>query len=176
MNVFWDWVQGFSTVGALAYFFTGFLCSYLLAFFWCKRQHSEFRVNFRYAGIAVGIAVLVFMSLQTQRAYTLAAETAQEVQECQREFNMSLRARAQITTENDSVSIDQRMIVYNWIHNLIFPPAPYNTMETNSPERQAYGLRITQETDKLFQDSIERQNDLQSKRDNHPLPDPLCGK
>lgn len=133
-------------------------------------------MNWRYAGIAIGIAVIAFVSLQTQAAYSLAKNTALESASCQKEFYKALGNRARITGENDEISQNQRKIIYEWIHDLIFPPPPYNTMDPNDPLRQQYGLNLTINTDRAFHESLNRQDQLQNERDSHPLPEPTCGK
>ena len=173
---FYAWFAGLATIGGFAYFLLGFGTAYLTH---CTRawlRHKEIKIQWRIAGIAIGIASIVYVSLQTQVAYNTAKETAQEVQDCQREFNDALKARARIGSENDEISQTQRRILFDWIHRLIFPPPPYNEMETNDPRRQQYGFAITIETEQALGRSFARQDELQRERDQKPLPDPTCGK
>lgn len=129
-----------------------------------------------YIGIVIGCATIIFTILQSSSAYNTAKETAQEVQDCQREFNQALKARSQITSENDELSQVQRRIIFDWIHALIFPPEPYASMSTNDPRRQDYGFTLTVNTEHAFQASLDRQDALQRQRDQTHLPDPTCGK
>lgn len=172
-----DWFTGLATIGNFLYFLTGFGFAYLQHYLRAKLKHKQIQIRWQLAGIAIGVAAIIIVTFQTQIAYTTAKQTAQEVQDCQREFNTALKARAQITTENDELSQTQRRIVFNWIHALIFPPAPYNTMPTDDARRQAYGYTLTIETEHQFQASLDRQDELQRQRDASPLPaDPTCGK
>ena len=176
MDDFLTWFYGLATVSGMGYFLLGFVSSYIIFWAWCMHKHKRLSVNWRYAGMAVGIVMIVFVSLQTQIAYNLAKVTAQEVQDCQREFNDALKSRARIASENDELSQEQRRIVFDWMHNLIFPPEPFAAMETNDPRRQDYGFKLTIRTTEQFQKSLDRQDELQTSRDAHPLPDPTCGK
>lgn len=168
--------MGLGTPGGMAYFLAGFGSAFLFYWIWCQLKHRRFLLNWRYVGIAMGIIVIAFVSIQTQSAYKIAQETALEVQDCQREFNQSLQDRVRISNENEELSKEQRSIVYNWIHNLIFPPMPYSGMASDDPRRQAYSLALTINTDHEFTSSIQKQTALQQERDRHPLPDPTCGK
>lgn len=172
-----DWFTGLATIGNFLYFLAGFGFAYLQHCVRAKLKHKQIQIRWQIAGIVIGVAAIIIVTLQTQIAYSTAKETAQEVQDCQREFNSALKARAQITSENDELSQAQRRIVFNWIHALIFPPAPYNSMATDDPRRQAYGYTLTIDTEHQFQASLDRQDELQVQRDRNPLPaDPTCGK
>ena len=176
MNEVFDWFSGLATIGGFLYFLLGFATAYLWHCAKAKMRHKEIKIPWHIAGIAIGSAAILIGSIQSQSAYLTARETAEEVQQCQKEFNQALQARIRISNENDEVSLNQRTIVYDWIHHLIFPPPPYDKMDPNDPQRQAYGINITIETDSQFKKQIARQNELDRQRENNPLPDPTCGK
>ena len=171
-----NWFSGFATIGGWLYFLAGFGFAYAQACVRAKLRHKQVRLPWRLAGIAVGVSAMIVVTMQTQVAYTTAKQTAQEVQDCQREYNQALRARAQITSENDELSQTQRQIIFAWIHALLFPPPPFNVLPPGDPKRQEYGLTLTYNTERDFQASLKRQNEIQAYRDSHPLPDPTCGK
>lgn len=172
----YDWFVGLATPGGIAYFLAGFGCAFVARWAWCKVRHQELNVPWRYVGIAIGVSMIVTVSLQSSQAYTTAKDTAIQVQGCQREFLAALNARSRITAENDELSQAQRRVVFDWIHDLIFPPEPYASMTTDDPRRQDYGFTLTINTDRAFRASLNRQDELQRQRDAHPLPDPTCGK
>lgn len=176
MNNIMEAFSNLATVGGLIDVVIGFILAYIFNFIWCHRHHKRAQVNWRYIGIAIGCIMIAFTSIQTQVAYNTAKKTAQEVRDCQREFNSALQARSQITSENDEVSQNQRRIVFNWIHSLIFPPEPYASMDPNDPRRQAFGISLTIKTEHEFQASLNYQDELQKARDTHQLPEPTCGK
>lgn len=175
-NVVGDWFSGFATIGGWLYFLAGFGFAYAQACIRAKLKHKQVQLPWRLAGIAIGISAMIVVTMQTQVAYDTAKRTAQEVQDCQREFNQALRSRVRISNENDEISQTQRRILFDWIHNLIFPPPPYDRMVTNDPRRQDYGLTVTINTESALKRSFARQDELQAERDSHPLPDPTCGK
>lgn len=162
-------INEFFTLTGMIIFFSGVGSACL----WhvIKQRYIKHRepADLRIVGIIAGVAALVFIGMQN-------TQLASEVRDCQREFNHALRARAQISAENDEVSQTQRRIVFDWIHNLIFPPPPFDVMSTDDPRRQDYGLTITIQTEKLFRTSLAKQDELQAERDRRPLPDPTCGK
>jgi hypothetical protein len=172
----YDWFAGLATIGGFLYFLAGFACAYLIELVAAKVRRRKLAIPWETGGIAIGVAAIVIVTLQTQIAYTTAKNTAVEVQRCQVEFNEALRARAKITTENDEASQDQRRIIFDWIHDLIFPPEPFSTMDTNDRRRQEYGITRTIQTEQAFQKSLAKQDVLQRQRDEHPYPDPTCGR
>jgi hypothetical protein len=176
MNDVYEWFTGLATPGGIAYFAAGFAAAFIARWVRCKVKHRKLYIPWRYLGIAIGVSVIVTVSLQSSQAYTTAKETALEQKACQKEFNASLKARSQITSENDELSQQQRQILFDWIHDLIFPPQPYASMTTDDPRRQDYGMSLTINTDRVFKASLERQDALQKQRDEHPLPDPTCGR
>lgn len=88
----------------------------------------------------------------------MVTETRRNIN-CVREFNETLRIRAQITTENDQVSVQQRELIYRWIHG---------GGSLNRP--------LTEETDRVFADLIEQQREYERQRAANPLPPSICGK
>lgn len=146
-----------------------------------EKRHVEW--NPRMLGILIAMAMLGWSLHQTsenrafsERQAVEAKQFAAEVKDCQREFNQALRDRAQITSENDDLSQAQRRIVFHWIHDLIFPPEPYASMDPNDPRRQQFGLTLTINTEREFQASLNRQDELEKDRDKRALPEPTCGK
>lgn len=176
IDAFYAWFVGLVTIEGFLYFLTGFGAAYLAHCARSKMRHKRITIPWHIAGITIGAVALIVMITQTQIAYTTARETAQEVQDCQREFNAALKARSQIAAENDELSQDQRLIVFNWIHNLISPPEPYASMRSDDPLRQQHNRTITIQTDHAFRLSLDRQDVLQDARARNPLPDPTCGK
>lgn len=176
MSDFYTWFSGLATIGGFAYFMVGFGSAYVAHCIRAKIRHRSVKIPWHLAGIAVGTFAIIIVTLQSSIAYNTAKETALQQKQCQKEFNGALQARAQVTSENDELSQQQRRIVFDWIHDLIFPPEPYASMRTDDRRRQDYGLTLTINTDRLFQASLARQDDLQRQRDAHPLPDPTCGR
>jgi hypothetical protein len=176
MNEVVNWFTGLATIGGFMYFLAGFGCAYLVAGVQSKLRNRELKIPWHISGITIGVVAIVITVLQSQVAYTTAEHTATEVQDCQREFNSALNARARITSENDEVSQDQRFIIYSWIHDLLFPPPPFDVMDPQDPRRQQHALELTMQTDNKFKASLDRQDVLQAQRDSHPLPKPTCGR
>ena len=176
MTQFYDWFSGLATIGGFLYFLTGFAAAYVFECIKAKIKNRKIKIQWQLAGIVIGVVALVISTVQSQVAYETAKDTAQEVQDCQREFNASLKSRARISAENDEISQTQRRILFDWIHRLIFPPPPYDKLDTNDPLRQQYGFTITIETEQALGRSFARQDELQHERDQNPLPDPTCGK
>lgn len=176
MTEVFTWFTGLATYAGIGYFLAGFFSAVILHCARQKMRHRPVMIPWHLVGIVIGVAVIIGTSVQSSSAYNIAKETAQEVQDCQREFNTALQARAKITTENDELSQEQRRIVFNWIHDLIFPPPPYDSMSNDDPRRQQFGISLTINTERVFQASLDRQEQLQRDRNSHPLPDPTCGK
>lgn len=170
------WFAGLVTPGGIAYLITGYLLAVLTHCIRQRRKHKPVVIPWHLVGISIGVIFIIVTSLQSSSAYNLAKQTAQDVQDCQKQFNAALRDRARITSENDELSQTQRKIIYTWIHDLIFPPPPYNGMAGDDPVRQQWALARTIDTDRQFGLLQDQQNTLQRQRDSHPLPDPTCGK
>lgn len=172
----YDWFAGLATIGGFLYFLAGFGAAYALSCVRAKLRHKTIKIPWQLAGIAIGVCAIIITTFQSSGAYNQSRQTAAAVQSCQREFNEALRARSQITSENDSLSQEQRGILFVWIHDLLFPPKPFSDMDTADPRRQAYALQRTFETEASFEASIARQNAILGQRAQHPLPDLACGE
>lgn len=179
MKTFALWFEGFATIGGMAYFLTGFATCYALYFLYCRYKHKRTVINWRYAGLALGIVAIIFVSIQTQTAYTLAKTTAQEVQDCQREFNAALKNRSAISEENDHWSYVQRTALSEWLRNIILPPPDIAYLRMNDPGNprvQQWGIVVTTRYSNIVQEAQEKQDAALKIRAEHPLPDPTCGK
>jgi hypothetical protein len=171
-----EWFQGLATISGFLYFLTGFAFAYVQYCVRAKIRHKRITIPWHLAGIAIGCAAIVIVSIQSSIAYNTANETAQAQKLCNLQFRSALIERSKITRENDELSQEQRRVLFDWINALIFPPEPYASMEPNDPRRQGYGLDETIETRNLLFDSLRRQDQLQKDREAHPYPDPTCGQ
>jgi hypothetical protein len=183
-----EWIAGLATPGNMLYFILGFFTSPVLYWGWCMTKHRKFYVNWRYLGIALGIAVMLFISIQTQVAYNIAAQTAQDTKACQAEFQAAIKGSREVTTENDELSVKQRNLLAEkdraetemWLR-LLDPPYPIAELEASDPQRQSYGLQVVREyatkaseIDAQVRLISQRQVELQESRP--ALPEPTCGK
>jgi hypothetical protein len=191
MNAFYEWLQELASPENMGYFYLGYAMAFVAFLGYCKMMHRKVMINWRYAGIVLGLSMFAFVTLQTQSAYSLAATTASEVRECQREFNQALRDRARIAAENDALSIEQREVSRKkdksetdmWV-SLITPADPgIAVLDTDNPVRRAYALGVVTEYsrrsaafDNRLSEISDRQEQLLVERRNHPLPEPTCGK
>lgn len=171
-----QWFSGIATPSGLLYILMGFIAAHVCRYIKCKVKRKKILISWQFTGIAVGVVVMVITSVQSQIAYTTAKQATVQMQNCQREFNTTLKARAKITTENDQLSQDRSLVVVSWIHSLLFPPPPYDKMDPNDPPRQKYALILTLGADKRFRELLAKQDALLAERDRHPLPDPTCGR
>lgn len=176
MNDVITWFMGFATFSGFAYFMTGFAISYAWWWWRCLKRHQKVALPWRYMGIAIGVAAILITSLQSAQAYTTAEQTSREQRECNIQFRAILLERAKITSENDDLSEEQRLIVFNWFSEILFPPSPWKELSVDDPVRQQYVLNRTLETQAAFRASVDRQNAIQVEREKHVYPDPTCGK
>lgn len=175
MTEIYQWFASLATLSGFLFFLAGFAAPHALYFIRCKIEHRSMKFSWCHSGIAVGVSTIIIISLQTQTAYNIAKDTAETARSCQIEFAEALSARAKITTENDDISQEQRKIVFNWIHNLAFPPEPWASMEVGDPRRGQYNMIRTAEAERDFQSSLKQQDYLLQKRAESMFPDPTCG-
>jgi hypothetical protein len=129
--------------------------------------------------IAAGITAVGFFYMVSQNSTNaetvrrLAIDTAQ----CQQEFNRALKIRGAITQDNDHWSRVQREALAAWIHELIFPPPPYNTMAQSDPRREKWTIERTQAADKTIRQAQAEQlnNDVERSKPENQYPEPTCG-
>ena len=176
MDGVYDWFAGLATIGGFLYFLAGFAAAYVYNYCKCKARHRKMRVPWHIVGIAIGVSAIVITTLQSSVAYNTAQQTAVEVQNCQREFNGVIRARAKISEENDRWSAIQRKALGDWLRTLIYPPSPYDEMDPNDPLRQAWALELTEKYSKIIQQAQREQDENLVERTKHPLPEPTCGR
>jgi predicted PurR-regulated permease PerM len=178
MSSIYIWFSGLATIGGFAYFMLGFCTSYLLYIVRQKIRHRGIRIPWLRAGIAVGISAIVIVSMQSSIAYNLANATAQEVKDCQHEFNTVLRARAKLAEENDNWSQIQRKALGDWLRTIVSPPPDIVALQDanpNDPKARAWGIKVTLHYSQIIQDAQKQQDEVLAERATHPLPAPTCG-
>lgn len=160
-----DWFLDLFTVANLAYFVLGGTVTYAYHIVKARMTSGTVIIRWQYFAAPLAAGIVLNVALQTQQNA-----------DCVREFQQVLRARSEITTQNDDVSQKQRMLVYGWIHNLIFPPPDIAGLDPQDPRRQKYGLELTQATDREFADLIKLQDEYDRQRAQHTLPPATCGE
>ncbi|AKF14280.1 hypothetical protein SEA_VINCENZO_18 [Mycobacterium phage Vincenzo] len=140
------------------------------------------------AGLVL-LATLGYVLLQTGQTEAKYRGLARSMYDCQREFNQALKARSQITTENDRISTQQRDLFTaldeaagTLVDRQLNPPADIAALPMDSPRRLAWNEDVArvyyQRTSKLrgqIADLRAEQTRLQHERAAHPLPEPTCG-
>lgn len=183
-----EWFGDFATFPAFARVMFGYVAGIASYWLYCKVKHKKFFFNWRYAGIAVGICVMIGMAVQTQVAYNLAARVALETKQCQREFQQAIIAGRELSKTNDELSVRQRDLFAEkdraetdmWL-KILAPEEPIGSLDINDPTRQAYGVAVVTEYQK---DSVRIDKEIRAisdkqieiAKDRPPLPELSCGK
>lgn len=161
-----------------------------------KRRVSE--INWTMGGALLAVASVGYVLVQVNQAEEntrhVAAQTralAEQTQECTSDLIESIDRGRAITLEdndvrrqNDDISKYQRELVYEWMHDLIFPPSDIASLPGSHPAREKYALDLTIRTDQLFEQSIKRQRQLdqqqreidQKRAENNKTLPPDCGQ
>ena len=127
-----DWFHDLFTVENLAYFVLGGLvtCAYQLVK--ARLTDRTVIIKWQYFVIPLAMGIALNISLQTQQNA-----------DCVREFNQVLRVRSEVTSENDRISIEQRELIYDWIHNLVVPPPEIARLPGRGPRRGKWAINLT---------------------------------
>lgn len=159
-----DWFIGLFTLEHLGYFMLGVTAAVGWHFLKARFQHKVLIIKWHYIAFPLVLGLASYMAVETQQSA-----------DCVREFQQVLRDRSTVTSENDRLSIEQRELIYEWIHNLIFPPPDIAELPGSDPRREAWAIALTEDTDKKFAESLEQQRENDEYRLAHPLPPPRCG-
>lgn len=159
-----NWVFDLFTLEHLAYYAAGVASACIWHVVKARIQHRIVVIRWQYMAVPLVLGLVLYMGAQTQANA-----------DCVREFNQVLRERSAVTSENDQISIYQRELIYNWIHDLIFPPPEVADLPGSDPRREAWAISLTQETDRQFAESIQKQRANDARRAANPLPAPTCG-
>lgn len=159
-----DWFLELFTLPHLGYFTLGVFAAAGWHLIKARIQHRIVIIRWSYIAIPLVFIVALNMSIQTQQNA-----------DCVREFNQVLRERSKVTTENDQISIEQRELIYDWIHELLFPPPEIAKLPGSHPAREKWAIDLTLKTDAAFAKSIQQQRENEAHRAANPLPPPTCG-
>lgn len=159
-----NWLLDLFTIEHLGYFTSGVGATCVWHLVKARYQHRIVIIKWQYITVPVAVLIAGYMAIQNQQNA-----------DCVREFNQVLRQRSQITSENDKLSIEQRTLIYNWMHDLVFPPPEIARLPGTDPNREKYAIDLTLETDKRFRESLQQQRENDARRAANPLPPPTCG-
>lgn len=151
------------TIDHLIYFVAGVVAAWTWQTVKWSLRHKSVRINWRPLIIGMSIIVLAYVTISTHRA-----------SECITEFNRVLHVRSGINDQDQAVSLDERKLIYNWIHTLIYPPTDIAKLDPLDPKRQQWALQLTVNTDDAFAKSLQQQADNERARAENPLPNPTC--
>lgn len=160
-----DWFLSLFTLEGLLHFVTGVGAAGVWHLVKARIQGKIVIFRWQYVAVPFAFGITMFVAVQNQQNA-----------DCVREFNQTLRERSAITSENDRLSIRQRELIYDWIHNLVFPPPDIAALPGSDPRRENWAINLTLETDRQFRASIEEQRSNDAIRAANPLPPPTCGR
>lgn len=159
-----DWFLNLFTLNGLFNFMLGVGAAAVWHFVKAKLNGKTVRFNWKYIAIPLVGAIATYISVQTQQNA-----------DCVREFQQVLRDRASVTSENDKLSQQQRLLIYNWIHALVFPPPDIARLSGNDPVREKWAVDLTVDMDRKYRASLDEQRENDEYRAAHPLPPATCG-
>lgn len=159
-----DWFLDLFTLSHLGSFMLGVATATSWHYAKARFQHRIMVIKWQYIALPLAVGLTAYMAVETQQSA-----------DCVREFQQVLRERAKVTSENDQLSIEQRKLLYDWIHELLFPPPDIAKLPGSDPARETWAIDLTLETDKKFAASLEQQKENDAQRAAHPLPPATCG-
>jgi|SRR5579875_1382051 len=162
---------------------------------WLDRKYPEeapHRQHLKAIVLGWGLVIvgILYVGVQAQVTRTETVQQAKENARCWSEAYQSTRAQIDLNAQNDNISRQQLQAqrdydreTVKWISELIAPPGDLANQEPNSPARQAYGIKVSQEyfahIDALgaqFDQLVAQRQQLDAQRAQHPLPETTCGR
>lgn len=160
-----DWIMDLFTIEGLGHFLIGVASASVWHLVKARFTGATVIFKWQYIGVPLALGVMAYTAIQTQQSA-----------DCVREFQQVLRDRSSVTSSNDQLSIQQRQLLYEWMHNLVFPPPEIAGLPGTDPARERWAVALTVETDKEFRASLDQQRENDEFRAAHPLPPPRCGE
>lgn len=153
-------------------------------------HHRPAGINRVYLAGLLVLAVVGYILLQTGQTERHYKSLAASVAQCQREFNGALKARSEISNQNDKLSIEQRELLAKsldaqaeWINRLLILPPDLADLPRTDTRVEQYGLDVTRvffdrvgKYQKRINEITAEQASLIAQRQANPLPEPNCGK
>lgn len=153
-------------------------------------RHAVARMSRQWLAGLCAVLSLGYVLLSTEHAEMHTARLNQQVTQCWSETYHQIKAQVEINAQNDAVTREQQQLqreydedTSTWLKTLVNPPAELANLSPNSPERQAWGIKITTEYQtrlddlgRQFDDLVARRANLDKERATHPLPEARCGK
>ena len=151
-------------------------------------HHNPGHLNRVWVGGLVAVAIMGYSVLKVQETQDRTLELTHQLAVCNNEFNEALRARSNISTQDNNLSTQISDIrsqiddsTGNWINRLINPPpdiaglpaAAERRLEWNHDVTVVYFQRTGHLRDEIAK-IVEQRKALQEERANSPLPDPRC--
>lgn len=152
-------------------------------------KHHMPSVNRTWLASAIALGVVAWSIFQIEvtarRTDTIindARTFSAQVKDCQREFNAALAARSKIAADNDKWSAIQRKALGDWLFEILNPPPDIGQIRAtdpnfqSNPRYQQWGIDVTQHYYTIINHAQREQDDNIAEREQHPLPEPTCGR
>lgn len=154
------------------------------------QRHTVGRMSRQWlAGLCAALS-LGYVLMATEKASNHTSLLESSVGTCWTETYQHTREQIRINAENDQISRQQQQLqrdydraTSDWLEQLLAPPGDLANMDTNSPQRRAWGLAVTADYQNKINDLGARfdqlaaqRAQLDQQRAQHPLPEERCGK
>ena len=154
------------------------------------QQHSVARMSRQWLAGLCALLSLGYVLLVTEKTELHTAKLNADVARCWTETYQQIKANVLINAENEQITrqfLDlQRQYdedTSNWLKSLVSPPGDLVNQPTNSPERQAWGLKVSiayqvrlDDLGRQFDVLAARRAELEHERAEHQLPEARCGR
>ena len=102
-----------------------------------------------------------------------------DVQDCQKEFQETLKARSEAGDKQDEWARRKSQAIAGWFRDLLFPPPDILQLrqsDPNNPRYQEWAIGVTSKYLALIDQAEKEQNAAMRERMSNPYPEPKCGK
>jgi hypothetical protein len=154
------------------------------------QRHAVGRMSRLWLAGLIMVVSLGYVLLAVSRTEEHGSQLNQDVTRCWQETYQQIRAQVQINGQNNDVTRRQLALqreydedTSDWLKSLVTPPGDLAGQPTNSPQRQAWGVKVSIQYQTKLDDLGRRADALVQERDNldkdrarHPLPEARCGK
>ncbi len=130
-----------------------------------KRRTPKVRINKMWAGWVVVTLAVAFVGVKTQQTW-----------DCQSQFAAVLKTRSELSAQDNKLDGIERDALQTLVSQALSPPPDIAPLPPDDPKRQAWGREITLDYFNTVQDARNQRDANQKEREQHPLPEPSCGR
>lgn len=188
MNTIWQAIGGLFSISSMISFLAGVagtILFYRVEDKWVKDHQSGeekppvHKLRSLWILWSLVFVITGYIGFQEHETAESVRTLSRQTQDCQRQFQETLKIRSDAGDAQDEWARRKSQAIGGWLRDILFPPediARLRNENPNDPRYQQWAITVTSKYLGLIDEAEKEQEAAMKERQEHPYPEPTCGK